>query len=172
MVYLRLEYHSPEGKIAIKYICQHICCMCRSAEDNYLSSVEAGALSGARALRTLRLARNQLRDVPAHALAPLHRLQTLYVIHLYTLYTAIWAVISCVTQNIAIIRLHVTDADGHGRQRRRTSLTTTQNLSTLLGSCQTVCCRRRQAVTQNSVHRVWSDDLAFKDNIHNNLVCW
>lgn len=24
MVYLRLEYHSPEGKIAIKYICQHI----------------------------------------------------------------------------------------------------------------------------------------------------
>ncbi|CAH0663833.1 unnamed protein product [Chilo suppressalis] len=48
-----------------------------SAEDNYLSEVEEGALSGARALRTLRLARNTLRHLPAHALAPLHRLQAL-----------------------------------------------------------------------------------------------
>ncbi|XP_031765012.2 follicle-stimulating hormone receptor isoform X2 [Galleria mellonella] len=48
-----------------------------SAEDNYMSEVESGALGGARALRTLRLARNLLRAVPTHALSSLAHLQTL-----------------------------------------------------------------------------------------------
>lgn len=52
-------------------------------EDNFISELEAGALWGCRALRTLRLARNLLRDVPTHALAPLHHLQTLYVTAMY-----------------------------------------------------------------------------------------
>lgn len=53
--------------------------MRRSAEDNYIAELEAGALWGCRALRSLRLARNLLRALPTHALAPLRHLQTLYV---------------------------------------------------------------------------------------------
>lgn len=52
-------------------------CGRRSAEDNSITELEADALSGARALRSLRLARNLLRAVPSSALAPLHHLQTL-----------------------------------------------------------------------------------------------
>ncbi|XP_047027402.1 lutropin-choriogonadotropic hormone receptor [Helicoverpa zea] len=48
-----------------------------SAEENALAALEGGALRGLRALRTLRLARNLLREVPARALAPLRHLQTL-----------------------------------------------------------------------------------------------
>uniref|UniRef100_A0A2H1WZC7 SFRICE_032408 n=1 Tax=Spodoptera frugiperda TaxID=7108 RepID=A0A2H1WZC7_SPOFR len=48
-----------------------------SAEDNYIAELEAGALWGCRALRSLRLARNLLRALPTHALAPLRHLQTL-----------------------------------------------------------------------------------------------
>lgn len=44
-----------------------------------ITELEAEALSGARALRTLRLARNLLRAVPASALAPLAHLQSLSV---------------------------------------------------------------------------------------------
>ncbi|XP_026328106.1 leucine-rich repeat-containing G-protein coupled receptor 4-like [Hyposmocoma kahamanoa] len=48
-----------------------------SADDNMLTEVEDNALEALRALRTLRLARNQLRAPPAAALAPLARLQYL-----------------------------------------------------------------------------------------------
>ncbi|KAI5631992.1 leucine rich repeat domain-containing protein [Phthorimaea operculella] len=48
-----------------------------SAEDNLLSDLEESALSGLRSLRTLRLARNQLRALPAGALAGTPHLQVL-----------------------------------------------------------------------------------------------
>lgn len=51
----------------------------RSAEDNQLSEVEAGALAGARGLRVLRLARNRLRAPPTAALRHTSRLQALLV---------------------------------------------------------------------------------------------
>lgn len=77
-----LECYTRESSAYILYLASHLthkCVVCRSAEDNFIPGLEAGALRGVRALRSLRLARNLLRDVPTHALAPLHHLQTLYV---------------------------------------------------------------------------------------------